>query len=167
MIRSIRRTTLIVAVTLLALTTITTPVMAAGPRIMIVYGRPLAKPVIFSNWGENETLLVAANDGMSVKHARLKGRPSLRVAMFWGMEWVQYMKHHKSLAALHPNQADQFARFYPAYGSSPALFVFDNIPGPYTSLIRRIRPEGIAVLARHGIPVRLPVRTGRHARVSG
>jgi hypothetical protein len=165
--RFIRRIIIVVGVTLLALTTISIPVMAAGPRIMIVYGRPLAKPVIVSNWGENETLLVAANDDMSVKHARLKVRPSLRVAMFWGMEWVQYMKRHKLLAALHPNQANQFARFYPAYGSAPALFVFDSIPGPYTSLIRRIRPEGIAVLARHGIPVRLPVRPGRHAGVSG
>jgi hypothetical protein len=167
MTRSIRRITLVLGVTLLALTTISTPVMAAGPRIMIVYGRPLATPIIFSNWGENQTLLVAANDGMSVKHARLTGRPSLRVAMFWGMEWVQYTKHHKSLAALHPNQANQFARFYPAYGSAPALFVFDSIPGPYISLIRRIRPEGIAVLAHHGIPVRLLMRTGRYAIVSG
>lgn len=133
---------------------------------MIVYGRPLAKPVVFSNWGENETLMVVANDDMSVLHARLKGRPFLRVAMFWGTEWVQYMRHHKPLSALRPSQANQSARFYPAYGSSPALFVFDSIPGPYTSLIRRIRPKGLAVLVRHGVPVRLPVRTAGHARAS-
>jgi hypothetical protein len=165
--RALRRTFLAVGVALLALTTTTTPGIAAGPRIMMVYGRPLAMPVIFSNWGENETLMVAANDDMSVMHAQLTGRPSLRVAMFWGMDWVQYMKHHRSLAALHPNQANQFAGFYPAYGAAPALFVFDSIPGPYRSLIRRIRPEGIAVLAHHGIPVRLPVKTGRHASISG
>ncbi|MGI8825250.1 MAG: hypothetical protein ACR2JC_06365 [Chloroflexota bacterium] len=164
MTRSIQRMILTIGMTLVALTIISTPVMAAGPRIMIVYGQPLQKPVIFSNWGENQTLMVAANDGMSVEHARLKGRPSLRVAMFWGMGWVQYMKHHKPPASLHPSQANQYARFYPAYGSAPALFVFDSIPGPYHSLIRRIRPEGIAVLVRHGIPVRLPVATGSRTK---
>jgi hypothetical protein len=78
------------------------------------------------------------------------------VAMFWGMQWVHYMQQHKSLAALRPRQADQLARLYPAYSTAPALFVLDSIPGPYTSLIRRIGPQGLAVLARDGIPVRLP-----------
>ena len=157
--RFIRRIALIVGVVVAAaLMAVTSPVMAAGPRIMIVYGRPLARPVIFSNWGENEELMVSSNDSMSVTNVRLKGRPSLRMALFWGTEWVQYAKRHPSLAALRPGQANQFARFYPAYGAAPALLAFDAIPGPYTSLIRRIGPAGIAVLARHGIPVRLPVR---------
>lgn len=161
--RSTRRIASMISVTLLSLTVLATPVMAAGPRIMMVYGHPLTKPVVFSNWGENEGLAVAANDDMSVMHAQLKGRPFFRVALFWGTEWVRYMKRHRSTAALRPNQANQFARFYPAYASAPALFAFDSIPGPYRSLIRRIRPEGLAILARHGIPVRLSVRAARHA----
>ena len=112
--------------------------------------------MILGNWGENETLAVSVADDTSVMYARLKGRASFRVAMFWGMEWVRYARHHRRLTGLRPGQASQFARFYPAYGSAPALFVFDGIPGPYTSLVRRIRPAGIAVLASHGIPVKLP-----------
>lgn len=166
MMNSARRTILALGVTLLALTLITTSVMAAGPRIMIVYGQPLAKPVVFSNWGENEGLMIATNDEMSVQHARLIGRPFLRVAMFWGSGWVQYMKEHRTVNAIRPSQANQWARFYPAYGTTPPLFVLDSIPGPYKSLVRRVSPTGIAILAHHGIPIRLPVRTRTRGRIS-
>lgn len=157
--RRFGRTIVTVGFALLVVSGAVTPAVAAGPRIMIVYGKPLAKPVIFSNWGENETLLVSVNDDMSVGQARLARRPFLRVAMFWGPAWIQYMKHHATAHGLRPNEANQLARFYPAYGTAPALFMFDSIPGPYRTLIRRIRPAGVAVLAHQGIPVRLPVRT--------
>jgi hypothetical protein len=152
----VRRILLLIVVLLLALTTGAIPALAKGPRIMMVYGTPLVRPIVISNWRDTAELMIATNDSMSTSHARLQGRPSLHVAMFWGMQWVHYMQQHKSLAALRPRQADQFARLYPAYGTAPALFVFDSIPGPYTSLIRRIGPQGLAVLARDGIPVRLP-----------
>ncbi len=153
--RRVYRMLLLSVVLLLALATGAIPALAKGPRIMLVYGTPLTRTVVISNWRDTAELMIATNDSMSILHAHLKGRPSLRVAMFWGMEWVHYMQQHKPLAALRPRQADQFARLYPAYGNAPALFVFDSIPGPYTSLIRRIGPQGLAVLARDGIPVRL------------
>jgi hypothetical protein len=143
-------------VLLLTLTTGTIPALAKGPTIMMVYGRPLAKTIIVSNMRDTGEFMVAANDARSVPHANLKGRPYFRVAMFWDIRWAHYMQQHKRLAALSPRQADQFARLFPAYGSAPALFVFDSIPGPYRSLIRGIGPRGLAVLARDGIPVRLP-----------
>jgi hypothetical protein len=158
--RCVRRSALTVALAMLALSAFPFSALAAGPRIMIVYGHPLTKPVIISDWGDNETLMVASNDAMSVSHPYVKGRPYLTMALFWGTEWVQYMNQRKSLSALRPSQANQFARFYPSYGSAPALLVFDGIPGPYTSLARHIRPEGLAVLRRHGIPVRLPLKAG-------
>ena len=156
--KSIRRAILLEVLLLAALATSTSPALAAAPRIMMVYGAPLVKPVVVSNWSDNATIMVAAHESSSLIHARLTGRPSLRVAMFWGLHWMRYMQHHKPLAAVHPTQADQFARFYPAYGTAPALFVLDSIPGPYTSLIRRVGRTGLAVFARYGIPVRLPVR---------
>lgn len=154
----VRRLILLVALILAALAATTVPALAKGPRIMMVYGAPLTRPVVLSNWRDNATVMFATSDSSSFVHAKLTGRPSLRVAMFWGLYWMRYMQHQKPLAAVHPAQADQFARFYPAYGSTPALFVFDSIPGPYTSLIRRVGAAGLAVLARYGIPVRLPVR---------
>ncbi len=156
--KSVRRVILLGMLLLAALATSTSPALAAAPPIMMVYGAPLVKPVVVSNWGDNATIMVATSDSSSMAHARLTGRPSLRVAMFWGLHWMRYMQHHKPLAAVHPTQADQFARFYPAYGTAPALFVLDSIPGPYTSLIRRVGRTGLAVFARYGIPVRLPVR---------
>lgn len=156
--KSIPRMILLAVLLVVALATSTVPALAKGPRIMMIYGTPLAKPVVVSNWSDNATIMFAAHESASLIHARLTGRPSLRVAMFWGLHWMRYMQHHKPLAAVHPTQADQFARFYPAYGTAPALFVFDSIPGPYTSLVCRVGQKGLAVFARYGVPVRLPVR---------
>jgi len=156
--KSIRRVILLGVLLVVALATSTSTALAAAPRIMMVYGAPLTKPVVVSNWGDNATIMVATSDSSSMVRARLKGRPSLRVAMFWGLYWMRYMQHHKPLTAVHPTQANQYARFYPAYGTAPALFVFDSIPGPYTSLIRRVGRMGLAVFTRYGVPVRLPVR---------
>jgi len=155
----VRRTFLALGVAALAVAALTSPALAKGPRILMVYGSPLAKPIIVNNWANNEKLMFAITDDMSVQHAHLRGRPYFRLALFWRETWDQYMKHHKPSTALHPNQADQFARFYPAYGASRPLFVLDSIPGPYTSLVRRIRPAGLAVLRRYGVPVRLPLGT--------
>lgn len=156
--KPVRRVILLAVLLLVALTTSTELALAKGPRIMMVYGAPLTKPVVVSNWSDNATIMFAVPDSSSIMHSTLTHRPFLRVAMFWGLYWMRYMQHHKPLAAVHPAQADQFARLYPAYGSAPALFVFDSIPGPYTSLVRRIGPNGLATLARYGIPLRLPVR---------
>jgi hypothetical protein len=155
---AIRRLILLMVLILAALAATTVPALAKGPGIMMVYGAPLTKPVVVSNWRDNAAIMFAASDSSSIMHARLTDRPSLRVAMFWGLHWMRYMQHHKPLAAVHPAQAVQFARFYPAHGGAPALFVFDSIPGPYTSLIRRIGASGLEVLARYGVPVRLPAR---------
>ncbi len=153
----IRRTALVVGPILLTLATGVAPVVAAGPRVLMVYGPPLAKPIILHHWGENMQLMGAAVDAATVTRAKLKGRPYLHMALFWGSTWVQYVNQGKPLAALRPEQANQCTQFYPAYGTASPLMVFDSIPGSYTSLIHRVRPEGIAILARHGIPVRLKV----------
>src|SRR5579872_66877 len=158
----IRRAALAAALAVLALTASAFPASAKGPRIMIVYGHSLPRPVIISNWRDNAVLMVAANDAMSVLHAHVRGRPYLTMALFWGTEWVRYMSQRKPPSRLKPSQANQFARFYPAYGSDPALLVFNAIPGTYTSLARHVAPAGIAVLRRHGIPVRLPLKV-RHS----
>lgn len=164
MMCGIRHGMLIAALGLAVLTSAVTPVMAKGPAVMIVYGSPLAKMVVLSNARENAQFAFATRDGLSIMYSHLKGRPFLHVAMFWGAEWTQYKRHHQRLTRLRTVRANQFGRFYPAYGSAPALFAFDSIPGPYTSLVRRVGPAGLAVLARHGVPIRLPLKTA--ARLS-
>lgn len=133
--------------------------LAKGPAIMMVYGPPLLKSVAISNGNDNAVFAFATADSTSVMHAKLKGRPYMKVAMFWGSQWNSYLKHHSSLSGLSAARANQFARLYPAYGSAPSFFVLDAIPGPYTSLVRRITPSGLRLLSRYGIPTRL--RKGR------
>ena len=150
---------IVAALALLVVATSTTAAIAAGPRVILVYGPPLAKPIVLYNWAENEQLMGAAADAATIKPAELKGRPYLNMALFWGSGWGQYVKHSKPLGVLRPDHANQCVRFYPAYGAASPLMVFDSILGPYTSLTHVVRPEGIAILARHGVPVRLKVGT--------
>lgn len=161
------RTALVAGVVLLVLVTGTTPALAAGPRVMLVYGPPLAQPVILHDWAENMRLMLAVGEDATATSGELRRRPFLGVALFWGMPWVQYAQHGKPLAALRPEQANQCARFYPAYGRARPLWVFHGIPGPNTSLIRWVSPTGIAILTRHGVPVRLMVGTKLVASANG
>ena len=161
------RSVLVAGLTLLALEARTTPASAAAPRVMLVYGPPLAKPAILHNWAENMQLMFAVGEDATATAGELKRRTFLSVALFWGMPWVQYVQHGKPLAALRPEQANQCARFYPTYGHGRPLWVFASIPGPYTSLIRRVSPTGIAILARHGVPVHVTVRTKLGASTDG
>lgn len=155
MIRVVRRT--IVPGILLGATLVGSPgaVSAASPRIMMFYGHGLAKAVVLSNWRDTSVVIRDMGEAPRWMHPRLRGRPSFRVAMFWGPEWMRYMSRHRSAANVRPSQANQFARFYPAHGSAQPLFVFDSIPGPYNTLIRVVGRFALSVLAQHGVPVRL------------
>ncbi len=151
------RTALVAGVVLLALLPSTTPALAAAPRVMLVYGPPLTRSIILQDWDENLRLMQAVAEDAAATSQELKQRPFLSVALFWGMSWGQYLQQGKPLAVFRPERANQCARFYPAYGRAHPLWVFRSIPGPYASLIRRVSPAGIAILARYGVPVRLAV----------
>ena len=55
------------------------------------------------------------------------------------------------LGSLRPGQANQFGWFYPAVAGSPALV---ELPG-VGRWPRRVSPQALTILARHGVPVRL------------
>ncbi|HEX6508589.1 MAG TPA: hypothetical protein VF221_13250, partial [Chloroflexota bacterium] len=61
-----RRVLPVIGAGILTFTAFATPALAKGPRIMIVYGTPLGKPVVIANWQENGQLMRATNDAMSV-----------------------------------------------------------------------------------------------------
>ncbi len=159
MTHRIRRTALIVSPVLLALATSLMTAWAAGPCILMVYGPPLAKPVTLHNWPENEQFMVAAVDTATVTPAQLGGRPYMSLALFWGSPWEQYVNQGKPLTALRPAQANQCARLYPAYGTARPVLALDSDRVPSEWQLRQIGSEGLAILARHGIPVRLKVRS--------
>ena len=135
-----------------------TPAEAAAPRLLMVYGKQLPKSIVLSNWQENQRLMSAITEEAKVTPEELKGRPYFELAFFWGLEWVRYVDQGKPLAKLRPKQASQHGRFYPAVGDAGPVVVFKSLPGP-GPLNRSVKLEGIEILARHAVPVRLDSQT--------
>lgn len=128
----------------------TIPVLAAGPRIILVTGGQITKPVVLEDWLENLEIMEAASKPVDANAEALPSRPAYRIAMFWGTEWEQYVDAGKDPAALRPEHGNQFARYYPPFQGREAVFTFDTIPGP-GALIRRLENKGVVIFARHGI----------------
>jgi hypothetical protein len=135
-------------------------VSAAGPRLILVTSPLLERPAVLKNWEENVRLLGAVANPTIVEAGTLAGRPFYSLALFWGPEWAQYIDDGGSVTAVRPEQANQHARFYPAAGAAPALFVFEDQPGAaghgvrIVGLVRAIDREGLDVLAKAGLRVR-------------
>jgi hypothetical protein len=128
----------------------------AAPEIVIVYGDPLPEPRIIADWEENHRLLLSVAGAPSpsplgLPPAPLAGRPALRLALFWGISWRATAQSPERLRALRPEQANQQGLFYPATADAPAHLAVGSIAGA-------VSDSGLAVLRRHGVPVRLPVR---------
>jgi hypothetical protein len=142
----------VTAVTLAVLAS-TIPVSAAAPRLVMIYGGSLSHPIILDDWNENLTLMLAASESAWLAGLDLGSRPSFQVAYFWGPTWADYMAAGKPIQAIRPEDASQHGRFYPAVGSARPLLTFEGS-------IRALSPEGVALLARHGVPTSFPAVRG-------
>ncbi len=139
------------AVTLLLVASALLPVgtaSAAVPRLVLVYGPPLAAPVLLTDWTENGWV-ISGNEQDPSTSSQLEGRPYLEVAWFWGPQWDDYVGAGKPLQDLRPDQANGRGRFYPALGDAPAIVEGVGYP------LRLVTPDGLEVLRRHGVPVRV------------
>lgn len=145
----------VVLMTAVALLLLPPAVRAAVPRIVLVTGPSLPVPVVLSDWGDNGQLL-SGDERSDLSPDDLIGRPFFDLWLFWGVEWDVYVAAGNPLDRLRPEQANQHARFFPAVGDAEALLTIDYIPGPGAP-VRGMIPEGLAVLAAHGVPVRLDV----------
>lgn len=125
---------------------------AAAPRLLMVTGPGLSKPVLLTSWTEiSEFVQAAANESPATAREALAGRPSLRLALFWDATiWEPYIRERK-LASLRPSDATQFGSFYPAAnGRSAALDL------PWTGQWpKQPNARALAILERHGVPVAL------------
>jgi hypothetical protein len=158
-----RRAGALVAVALLAAGWSAAPARAAAPRLLMIGGAPLAAPVLPSDWDEISTLTGLLSSGPAAPSDPLGGRPSLRLAMFWDAGiWEPYVREGR-LGSLRPEQANQFGRFYPAVAGRPALV---DLPWVGT-WPKRVGPEALAILARHGVPTRLDGGGGGGVPVPG
>ena len=133
--------------------------MVAAPWIIIVHG-PLPQRVVMSDWGENHSLMLAIEAPQRSDSSLVANRLYLHLAMFWGPEWATYPRTDEALARLRPEQANQHSRFYPAQGDSPALVLIGPADGRAYTTVGRISEAGLALLARHEIPVRLAKQRG-------
>src|SRR5438874_10332416 len=88
------------ALILTALAIITRPAAAAAPRLLMIYGTPLAQPVILDDFGDNLQLMLSISDAADITASELEGRPCLKLAYFWGQDWVDYVAQGKSIAVL-------------------------------------------------------------------
>jgi hypothetical protein len=124
---------------------------AAAPRIVIFSGRPIAHQVVISDWEAVFRVVEQIAPARVVPRAKLAGRPGLKVSMFWGPRWIDYLREGKRASALRPGQADQSGRFYPAWRGRPAL-----IDLPWAGQWPRVvPPRALAVLKRFGVPTKL------------
>jgi hypothetical protein len=124
---------------------------AAAPRIVIFSGGPLAHQVVVSDWQKIFQVTQTVANAPAVSRGRLERRPSLRVSMFWGPAWNDFLAQGHDPATLHPSQADQVGRFYPAYDGKRAL-----IDLPWAGRWPRLfPPRALWILKRLGVPISL------------
>jgi hypothetical protein len=146
-----QRTATIVVIALAAVLWGAAPARAAAPRLVMVSGAPLAKPVLLSDWEEIARLYGMLFNGPAASSEPRGGRPSLQLGLFWDAGiWEPYLREGR-LGSLRPEQANQFGRLYPAVPGRPALV---ELPGAGT-WPKRVSPQALAILARHGVPLRL------------
>ncbi len=122
---------------------------AAAPRIIIVSGEPLAQQVVIANWQSIFAVVDEVANARVVQRRQLAGRPSLKVSMFWGPRWNDYLSKGNRASALRPRHADQFGSFYPAWRGRPAA-----IDLPWAGRWPRVVPaKALAILKRFGVPL--------------
>ncbi len=134
---------------------------AAAPRLILISGPLLERPILIEDWDQNARIMAGINDRAVAQAEAPADRPFYELALFWGLEWVQYINDGRPLAALKPELASQHARFYPAVGTTPALVVFRDEPGEWgqnarrMGLLRSVEQMALDVFARYGLRVRM------------
>lgn len=135
--------------------------LAAAPPIILVSGPPLCRPIVLAEWGQIISLLSSgADDPPRGQLEPPGGRTYFDLALFWEDEWWTYVQTEQPLDWLQPDQAMQHGRFYPASADEPALLVLPEVQrrGGVTLTswsVRRMDEAGLAILAEHGVPVRM------------
>lgn len=124
---------------------------ASAPRIVIFSGEPVAHQVVMSDWLSILHVVEAVLPARVAGRAELAGRPRLKVSMFWGPYWIDYLNEGNRASALRPGQADQFGVFYPAWRGRPAL-----IDLRWMGQWPRVVPSmALTILRRFGVPTEL------------
>ncbi len=146
---------------LLAVLLTSSPAQGAYPRVILISGSELEKPVVFYKLRDIANLTNAIAESPSVPSEQVKGRAYFRLSLFWGDDtWEPYVREGR-LNELRPEQANQEGRFYPASDGRKAVIdlLVNGRAGP-----KRAPRVTLATLARHGVPTSLPAESAGDAR---
>jgi hypothetical protein len=128
-----------------------TPAGAAAPRIVIISGAPLRAQVVIADWGRIGTIVGEIAGARPAPRAGLTRRPRMKISMFWGHGWNDYLRSGKPASALRPRDANQFGSLYPAWRGRPAM-----IDLPWAgSWPRPLSAKARTILRQHGVPMAL------------
>jgi hypothetical protein len=156
----------IVVLVFVALVALSAPAaLAAAPRLILVEGGGLSRPVVLADWSENLTFLTQWLEARPARRAHLRCRPAYRLSFMWGPEWNDYVDSGKPLRAIRPRDTDFHGRFWPAWRGRSA--VLD--PGHGVLVGARVATATqLRTLSRHGVPIRAAraVASGCRARAS-
>jgi hypothetical protein len=107
-----RRAIVAVVASLVGMTA--TTASSAAPRLIVVDGGGLSRPIVLADWFENGTLLSQWKLAQPARHPQLRCRPAFRLYFLWGPEWNDYVASRKPLHAIRPSEAGFHGRFWPA-----------------------------------------------------
>jgi hypothetical protein len=111
------------------------PLSAAGPAIIMYYGDSLTEPIFIVQREAGDFAkysgLYCARGSSPVTAERAGDRPFLKMAMFWGNDFITRVAEDPGmLSTLEPKQAQQHGRLYlPNAGASPYVVATEMRPG--------------------------------------
>jgi hypothetical protein len=124
----------------------------SAPGVIVFSGKLLPKPLVLSDWDENQQLMMATTHHVALSDSSLAHRPKIDVAMYWGAMWGKYAATPESLAMLPRLREGQHGAYYPAMRGTPAVWVFGPF-GVSGASTRSIGDDGIAILRAHHLPI--------------
>jgi len=92
---------------------------AISPAIIMIYGGALKQPVFLIN----SMVFHDIAEPTDLRADAFADRDYLKVAMFWGTKWNQYVSGERPLKTLTPEMASQHGRFYPATTDKPGVLL--------------------------------------------
>jgi hypothetical protein len=119
----------------------------AAPRIIVLHGGSLEAPVYLTNWWDNLTLLLAAQNGRSwPSTSEAPAQEGVRVAMFWGNDsWDAYARNPTRLPELlNRLEESEQARLILTGDRRGAMM-------DYRGERRALQSSGLFILARNGV----------------
>ena len=126
--------------------------VVAAPRVIVLGGGPLRHRVVLADFDENLRLMLAATQIVRVSADSLARRPRIRLVMYWGDRWSGRADLPDSIGTSPFWDGAQLGAFYPAWRGQPALWEFGAIANMSANR-RWLSPEGVAILAKRGVPV--------------